>query len=180
MEEFRKIPILSRQDVQKHANKIISLSLPKTHLPRGSGRSSGSTGKPIGFHYTRVTGLFYRALNLRFHLWHKNDFSGTVAAIRKPRLKNNDGVRGSAASWLSGYKTGPIRRADPGASGRRTTPVADRGTAELPGHLSDQPAGPDRSCEQVGDCAAPPGGHRHDRRGVYRRGSRDRARPPGA
>jgi len=105
---FQRIPLMSRKDIQEFGEQLVCPIVPQSHLPRGKGRTSGSTGRSIEFEYTRITSLFYRALNLRFHLWHKWNFTGKLAAIRMPRTRENNGKTGSARAWMSTYKSGPF------------------------------------------------------------------------
>jgi phenylacetate-CoA ligase len=73
--------------------------------------SSGSTGRPIEVLISERTDLFWRSITIREHLWHKRDFSQTLAVI-KNMGKDNTGPPGKkSASWGSSsgllYSTGP-------------------------------------------------------------------------
>ncbi len=105
LKAWRGLPILSRSDIQTAGNALFSTKLPKEHAPLGEVQSSGSTGRPITVKTTRITGLFFAALNLRYHLWHDRDFSAKVAKITRPRLAGKiDGPVG----WVPGFPSGPM------------------------------------------------------------------------
>ena len=76
MNMFRQIPISTRSDIQNAGNDIITTALPKSHGPMFDIQTSGSTGQPLVLKGTDVTGLYVTALGLRYHLWHKRDFTG--------------------------------------------------------------------------------------------------------
>ncbi len=86
-DELRQIPILSRQALQEHAQELHSTNIPQDHLPTTQNTTSGSTGKPVTFQTTQINSLFYRALNLRSHLWHQHNLTAKVAAIKVPRAR---------------------------------------------------------------------------------------------
>lgn len=79
---FRRLPLLTRSDVQSQGEALLSSRVPDGHGRATMGQTSGSTGTPIRFYRTELTQLFWRAFTLRDHLWHQRDLSGTLAAIR--------------------------------------------------------------------------------------------------
>ncbi|MDP7651264.1 MAG: hypothetical protein QGF38_06140 [Rhodospirillales bacterium] len=105
MEAWRRIPILTRADIQDGGLDLVSRALPKDHGRAQDASTSGSTGQPVSFKRTRITGLFFAALNLRYHLWHGRDFSAKVASIT--RLSNPDSV-GEPHNWVPGHVSGPM------------------------------------------------------------------------
>ena len=108
-EVFAEIPVLTRRDIQDAGGNLVSRSIPKDHGKARDIRTSGSTGRPIKVKGSGVTALFFEALNLRYHLWHGRNFSGTVACIR-----NLSGALAKAAEsgvgrpWVPGYRSGPM------------------------------------------------------------------------
>ena len=94
IDDFRQLPILTRQELQAAGEDVVSTALPDSHGEPTWLASSGSTGRPVRFQATRVTGLFYRALGLRFHLWHQRDLSRKNLSIRPMRKTDKliDGV----------------------------------------------------------------------------------------
>ncbi len=79
---FRKLPLMSRRDLQTAGAGLFCTRLPKAHLPVGETQSSGSSGEPVTIKRTAVNHLFWLATALREHLWHQRDFSGKLAIIR--------------------------------------------------------------------------------------------------
>ncbi len=79
---IRRIPILTRVDLQNAANEIRTRALPRVHGKTQLIQTSGSTGRPVKVHGTAVTGLFWNASVLREITWHKRDVNGKLAAIR--------------------------------------------------------------------------------------------------
>ncbi len=108
-EIWRRLPLLSRSAVQDAGPALISQRLPKDHAPTKDMRTSGSTGRPITVKSSAVTALFYRAINLRYHLWHDRNFSATAAGIRHLRGRMADAVAaGKPGRWVYGHPSGPI------------------------------------------------------------------------
>lgn len=109
MEAFRRIPVLTRSDIQDAGDALITRRLPKDHAPANDASTSGSTGKPITVKVTPVTGLFFSALNLRYHLWHGRRIAGHAAAIRSLRGSMAEAAeRGATVPWVPGYPSGPM------------------------------------------------------------------------
>jgi phenylacetate-CoA ligase len=109
MEAFRQIPILRRTGIQDAGDALFSRRVPKDHGTVGDTTTSGSTGRPITVRTTAVTGLFYRAINLRYHLWHGRDLAGHVAAIRSlSGAMTKAAETGDPLPWIAGYRSGPM------------------------------------------------------------------------
>ncbi|MEQ8667506.1 MAG: AMP-binding protein [Rhodospirillales bacterium] len=103
MSDLRKVPIMTRQDLQIHGRSIRSSALPASHAPVDELRSSGSTGEPVGVLTTAVTALFYVAFNLRLHAWHDKDFAADVAAIKVLRGDETEhSARDRPLPWVPG------------------------------------------------------------------------------
>lgn len=81
-EEFAKLPIVRRREVQSAGTSIHSTAPPKHHGRIGQTLTSGSTGQPIRALSTEVTRSFWRVFTLRDHFWHRRDMLGKLAAIR--------------------------------------------------------------------------------------------------
>ncbi|NEP05092.1 MAG: phenylacetate--CoA ligase family protein [Okeania sp. SIO2G4] len=114
--DLQQIPILTRQDIQQQSKEMISTALPKEHLPTSESQTSGSTGRPITFQTTKIKGIFYRALNLRSHLWHQRNFSAKVAAIRVPRskLRQSKQKQEGKKIWADAFPSGALVELDSG------------------------------------------------------------------
>ena len=108
-EAWRRIPLLSRGDVQSAGNTLETRRLPKAHGSARSSATSGSTGEPVKFKVTPVTGQFLRAANLRFHIWHGRDFAAKTASIN--RLSDHQTALSSqnrGVPWAPGYGVGEM------------------------------------------------------------------------
>jgi phenylacetate-CoA ligase len=111
MDSRSRIPVLKRREAQDRSDTLQSRTPPAAHGALGAGLTSGSTGAPLKIAATQLTRLFWRAFNLRDHLWHGRDFSARLAAIRTmpESAPYPDGVR--APSWgeatAQAFETGP-------------------------------------------------------------------------
>lgn len=93
---WRRLPLLTRRDLQLAGNSLHSTALPPTHGRLTEFQTSGSTGQPVRVRGTGVTALFWEAITLRDHYWHKRDCSATLASIRVTSLtaaQPPDGLR---------------------------------------------------------------------------------------
>ncbi len=81
-DEWRRIPLLTRADVQQHHAELVSCAVPDAHGPRSQLFTSGSTGRPVMVIGTGLTQLFWNCCTLRDHLWHRRAAGATLAAIR--------------------------------------------------------------------------------------------------
>lgn len=80
MEQWRRLPILTRHDLQ--TNDLRCPKVPKGHGGLTRATTSGSTGQPVVVTGTELTNFFWRVFTLREHFWHHRDLSGKLAAIR--------------------------------------------------------------------------------------------------
>ncbi|MGH8618154.1 MAG: phenylacetate--CoA ligase family protein [Burkholderiales bacterium] len=79
---LRRIPLMTRRDVQAAGNALLSTAIPPDHGRPVEYRTGGSTGEPVSMLGTELNRLFWLAFTLRDHLWHRRDFAGTLCAIR--------------------------------------------------------------------------------------------------
>jgi phenylacetate-CoA ligase len=106
-EAWRRVPVLTRAEVQEAGRDLVC-----THLPPGHGKThdiltSGSTGAPVRAKGTEVNRIFRRALNLRNHLWHRRDFTASMAVIKE--LKGAEAEAAEAdkpTRWAPVYRSG--------------------------------------------------------------------------
>ncbi|HZM46141.1 MAG TPA: hypothetical protein VFC14_15000 [Burkholderiales bacterium] len=134
-ESFERLPLLRRENLQHEFEELRSNASPAAHGAISESRTAGSTGRPVRTLKTALTHLWWLALMLRDHLWHRRDFDGTLATIRAG-LEN-----GEAQGW--GPATGMIA-----AAGRSVVLGAHAGTdAQLewlrrhgPDYLQTSPA----------------------------------------
>ncbi|MDD5758388.1 MAG: phenylacetate--CoA ligase family protein [Desulfobulbaceae bacterium] len=98
LQQWRELPILTRQHVQEAGNLMVSAAIPADHGKKASLQSSGSTGKPLTSWQTEVSQTFFHALTMRNHLWHRRDFSKKFTAIRVSNTLK-PGESKANASW---------------------------------------------------------------------------------
>ena len=104
-EEFARIPLLRREEVQAAGEALLSRQVPRDHGRLLEHQTSGSTGRPIRAVGTEITQFFWNALTLRDHLWHQRDLSGKLASIR---TTVEDGMaQGWGPSTDVAFDTGP-------------------------------------------------------------------------
>lgn len=77
------LPVLTRRDLQSAGEAIVSRAVPPDHGDITESRTSGSTGIPVVVKFTAQATAWFKAIALREQLWHRRDFAGTFAAIRK-------------------------------------------------------------------------------------------------
>jgi len=111
-DEWRRIPLLTRDDLQDRFEELRSSSVPEEHGSVSEIHSSGSTGRPIRALRTRLAILFWEAFTHRDHDWHGRDRRQTLAAIRHAGADEDlypEGTR--ARNWgresTAVYSTGP-------------------------------------------------------------------------
>lgn len=106
-DDFARVPILKRGEIQAAGEDLDSEIVPKSHGRVGTISTSGSTGRPITVKGTEVNSLFFGALNLRSHRWHDRQFSASLGIIRNlsgklAKYKDND----KGGGWVPGYRAG--------------------------------------------------------------------------
>ncbi|MCU0935645.1 MAG: phenylacetate--CoA ligase family protein [Gammaproteobacteria bacterium] len=81
-EDWRRLPVLTRADLQAHFEQLKSTAVPPGHGRHWLARSSGSTGRPVSVLKTDLVRRLWRTFTLRDHLWQGRDLRGRLAAIR--------------------------------------------------------------------------------------------------
>jgi phenylacetate-CoA ligase len=84
-ERWRRIPLLTKQELRLHQAELTSSSVPAGHGRIFRSKTSGSTGEPLEVLSTTITGLFWACAALRDDLWHRRDPRGRFVAIRSGR-----------------------------------------------------------------------------------------------
>jgi phenylacetate-CoA ligase len=79
---FKRLPPLTRRDLQAAGAAFYCTEVPKTHLPLTEVHTSGSTGEPVTVRKTSLSSMIWMAMSFRDHFWHRHDFSGSLTAIR--------------------------------------------------------------------------------------------------
>lgn len=100
------IPQLRRQDLQTNFADLLADAYPRAHGKTFDISTGGSTAEPVTVRRSALTQLFWQAATLRDHLWHRRDFSTTIAIIRQfsssvksTRAGQWGGVFRSGAAW---------------------------------------------------------------------------------
>ena len=99
---FAQIPLLTRRDLQQHFDSLASDRPPEAHGPLGESRTSGSTGAPVRILKSQIADLFWRALTLREHRWHRRDLARKLAVIRQGATARETDSWGPATEGLVG------------------------------------------------------------------------------
>ena len=111
-EVWSRIPVLTRSALQEVGAGLYCPEVPKDHGGIYEISSSGSTGRPVTARGTKVIQTLWDALTLRDHVWHRRDFSSTLAAIRSMPNKVADyPAGGRGKNWGRStdgiFETGP-------------------------------------------------------------------------
>lgn len=97
------LPVLTRADLRDRRDALKSEKLPAAHGKTHDLSSGGSTGVPVSATTTMLAQLFWQAVTVRDHLWHRRALSGTLAAIRYFRGKQPPWPEGARwANWDPG------------------------------------------------------------------------------
>ena len=112
-QDWARLPVLTRDDVQDAAGALLSEQVPSDHQPLADTLTSGTTGPPVRTVGSLVTGLFWMAITLREQLWHGRDLGGTLAAIRAEQSDQMPPEGLTLSGWgpaIEGvYPTGPCQ-----------------------------------------------------------------------
>lgn len=81
-EEFRRLPLLARHDVQVSYDDMLSVSPPVEHGKLIDGQTSGSTGTPVRFKGTELSQFMWEVFTLRDVFWHRRDLDAKYGVIR--------------------------------------------------------------------------------------------------
>jgi phenylacetate-CoA ligase len=76
-----KLPILTRRHLQQ-ATDLLCEQIPSEHGKLSELRTSGSTGEPVVVRKTQHRDNAWSAMTMRFHEWHKTDFSQAMMSVR--------------------------------------------------------------------------------------------------
>jgi phenylacetate-CoA ligase len=81
-QDWRQIPLLTRDTLRSQLTALSSTAPPKEHGKVGMISTSGSTGSPVLVPRTELNQMMWKAANLRDHLWHRRDLATTLVSIR--------------------------------------------------------------------------------------------------
>ena len=119
---WRKLPILTRGDIQEQEERLKSEKLPRSHGKTGEIFTSGSTGKPIRVMRSQLWSYYRAAVTMRDHIWHRRDLSAKLAAIRDTKRGEHLYPKGTVARGWSQI-TREVFNNGPGVALNVNTPV---------------------------------------------------------
>jgi len=99
---FQSLPLLTRADIQRVGKALCGHTIPKGHGKSGLFCTSGSSGQPMQAVRTALDLMFTKTVALRYHLWHKHDFSAKNVSIKTVKKLPTEPMR-----WVECYPTGP-------------------------------------------------------------------------
>ena len=102
---FRRLPLLTRRHLQDHHAELVSNAPLAQHGGVGAIHTSGSTGSPVSVLRTALDGLFWKAITLREHEWHRRDLGARLSAIRQGVGEEQSDNWGTATDGI--IRTGP-------------------------------------------------------------------------
>ena len=82
MDDFRRIPFLTRRDYQEQTASFMATQLPAGTVASDIMQTSGSSGTPIRVYPTNMVDLWWHAFFLRDLEWCNFDATGVLAVIR--------------------------------------------------------------------------------------------------
>lgn len=139
-EDWRRLPILSRDEVRRAGQLLRSEAIPPGHGAMCQVQTSGSTGMPVIGYGTGVSQFFWQVFGLRDHLWHRRDFMAKHAVIRHmPELTAGKSAR--IDNW--GHNTAPLFVTGPTVVLGLSSDVETQARwlmAENPGYLLSYPS----------------------------------------
>jgi phenylacetate-CoA ligase len=112
---WRTLAPLARRDVQRLGNTLRSDAIPPAHGAGLTTSTSGSTGTPVTVAGTVFDAWAFKAMTLRFFLWHPHDFAGKVCAIHRVKTGKADYPQGRTKDRWGDTATFPF------ATGPRAT-----------------------------------------------------------
>jgi phenylacetate-CoA ligase len=99
LDDFRRVPLLTRQIYQEQYTRFHARELPAGTKPTTTMRTSGTSGMPIEVRQTNLVNLWWFAFHLRDLLWCGVDLRGSGAFIRGLGLSGPENERA-----LEGFK----------------------------------------------------------------------------
>lgn len=106
---FRRLPILTRGDIQTRFAALHAQRMPEDHGQVKVVRTSGSTGSPIAVLETGFMRALFAAMHLRGFVWQRMNFAAAVASIR---VLHGDLRQETESGWVDGIRTGPAYAMD--------------------------------------------------------------------
>ncbi len=108
-ELWRRLPVLTRAEIQETGPGLSAPRSPKNHGRRLTYAGAGAIGRPVRIQGTALAHQFRNAIGLRANIWHRRDYSGKMAAIQHLNSAQRKlAESGERARWSQGYPTGPM------------------------------------------------------------------------
>jgi phenylacetate-CoA ligase len=101
-QSLERLPLLRRDDVERQFDALRSGSPPAEHGAISEVTIADGRGNPVRVLSTEIAGLWSQVLALRDHLWHRRDFSGTLAEIRAGAPERDTDGWGPASRMIEG------------------------------------------------------------------------------
>ena len=104
IEDFSKLPILTKDLIRKNGNALIATSFKRPEGQRNmqAFHTSGSTGTPMKVYRGNRNIIYTRAISLHYHLVHQRDFD-----LSNVNIVTSNSYQLNAGSWASNIQTGP-------------------------------------------------------------------------
>lgn len=106
--DWRRLPALTRRDLQRAGDGLASVATPSEHGAILTNTSSGSTGAPVTVQGTTFDAWVFKSLNLRHCLWHPHDFAGRFVSIRHVGKEKADYPAGATYQRWADMATFPF------------------------------------------------------------------------
>lgn len=111
MDNWLSVPLLTHDILQNRGNELLNTSLSDEHGGTFEKKTSGSTGLEMTIADTDADNLYWLALTMREHDWHRRNFMGRFVSIRSGRSEAEPLAVHHADSWGPPpsyiYETGP-------------------------------------------------------------------------
>jgi phenylacetate-CoA ligase len=107
---WSRLPIVTRREVQAAGDKMRPGATPPAHGKWFHGTTSGSTGTPLSFNRTELSGFIFQSMNLRLALWHQFALRERTVMIKPLTARDVPSPDGETApDWgppFSAFQTG--------------------------------------------------------------------------
>lgn len=80
-EMWARVPVLTREQVRDHGERLHAQTSPPSHGGYTVSSTGGSTGIPVRVRKSELAALMWEAVNIREEIWHREDPGGTMVRI---------------------------------------------------------------------------------------------------
>jgi phenylacetate-CoA ligase len=104
IEAWRRLPVMTRRDVQADGARLRASQLPPSHGKAFLAQTSGSTGVSVTVLKSELSHVFWHAQSMRDMLWHEIDQRATFASIRRdPKAQASPPDGWTGAEWGNAF-----------------------------------------------------------------------------